>query len=601
MASFYDNASIITIPSGYKVGTLYSAKPTDATGDMAFTRTGDTATRVMSNGLIERCITNVALQSNVFSNASWTKSNTNIGSGITDPNSGTTAFSLAGSSSTSNVKYITQTVFSAGTDAKTFSVYAKANTHSFIQLRNASTGTGFANFDLTNGTSSAGTGVTTNMESLANGWYRISISQVTTGTLFVMQLVDSLSAILNESSTTINSVYIWRSQAQTGDYVTNYIDTTTAAVTQGPVTNLPRLDYFGSTCPQLLMEPTRTNLCTYSQMLDNSSWVKNTSSVSGNVLVSPDGYSNADVLIEDNTSGIHSVAKDLAFVSGTTYTFSCFVKQGSGTRRFAIATHGSAFGSTYVSNFNLQTGLVTNSAAQIVGKIENYGNGWYRCSAVARATATITREITFFLRSTDTASSSNYTGDGTSSLYIWGAQVEAGAYATSYIPCVGATVTRNRDYAVKTSATSLINSQEGVLFADIKSISPSSNNNFIGLGDGTYNNRVNIFFTTATNSIRVIYVVGGTQVFNVTTTAFNILTSNKIAFSWKLNEFKLFINGTKVSQLLSGNVIPTNTLTSFQFSEIPSDTGNNFVGLINNFQVYKNAFTDAELATLTTL
>ena len=70
--SYFDDASLVLIPSGYKNQKIYSVKPTDGTGDLTFTRASD-ATRVASNGLIEKVRTNLVLQSQTFDNASWTK------------------------------------------------------------------------------------------------------------------------------------------------------------------------------------------------------------------------------------------------------------------------------------------------------------------------------------------------------------------------------------------------------------------------------------------------------------------------------------------------------------------------------------------------
>jgi hypothetical protein len=596
MASFYDSASIITIPSGYKTGTLYSAKPTDGTGDMTFTRTGDTATRVMSNGLVERCITNLALQSNGFDTASWTKNNTTIGTGIADPNGGTTAFSLAGSSATSNGKFIQQASFSSASDIKTLSIYAKANTHSFLQVRLSSNN--YVNFDLTNGTFSNGSTAVGTMTSIGGGWYRcqMSVTNITTNTTGVIQLVDSLAAISGEASTTTNSVYIWRAQAQTGDFATNYIPTTTAAVTEGPVTNLPRLDYLGTSCPQLLMEPTRTNLATYSQMFDNSTWSKDTSSVSGNVVVSPDGYNNADVLIEDTASGKHGLSKSTSWVSGTTYTISTFIKQGSGNRRFVYLLQSSVFGSSLIINYNIQSGVITTNSSSITGKIENYGNGWYRCTATATATATAAASYYIYLRNSDTANTSNYTGDGTSSLYLWGAQVEAGAYATSYIPTTAATVTRNNDNMEKTSISSLIGQTEGTLFIHFKY--NANADSFINIGDGTTANRIRIGSQVSTNTGRLLIV-------NSSISETDIITSNNALVSGNYYKMAVAYKNNDVAFYLNGNLIGTdNTATIPSCPSLyygASATATKFVEPLVQTLIFKTRLSNDELATLTTL
>jgi hypothetical protein len=594
MASFYDSASIIIIPSGYKAGTLYSAKPTDGTGDMTFTRTGDTATRVNSAGIIERCITNLALQSNGFDTASWTKNNTTIGTGIADPNGGTTAFSLAGSSATLNGKNISQVVFTSASDIKTISIYAKANTHSFIQIR-LTTSSIYVNFDLTNGTFSAGAGAAGTMTSIGGGWYRCQMSGGGTNISGSIQLVDSLSAVFNESSTTTNSVYIWRAQAQTGDFATNYIPTTTAAVTQGPVTNLPRLDYFGSTCPQLLMEPTRTNLFTFSDMFDNSAWAKDAASVSGNVLVSPDGYTNADLLVEDSSLGNHRVFRSFSYVSGTTYAASCFIKQGSGTRRIIFFYGATAFGSNLMVNFNIQTGVVTTSSGSITGKLENYGNGWYRCTAIATATTTASTAFGIYLRQTDAATSATYTGDGTSSMYLWGAQIEAGAYATSYIPTTAATVTRNLDSAFDTGISSLLGQTEGTVFIDM---SHSANISARSIFAIDINATTNFIAGTINNSNAVVFQVrqSGSSTTIITSSALS-LGRHKIAFAYKSGDYALYIDGVQIGTSNS-TVYPVGTLDQLVFSSANyGQLGDKF----NQNIVFKTRLSNADLATLTTL
>ena len=88
--SFYSDASLVMIPSGYKTSKVYCAKPTDGTGDLAFTRSNDTATRVGPDGLIEKVRTNVALYSEQFDNAVYTKSQASVTANATTAPNGTT-------------------------------------------------------------------------------------------------------------------------------------------------------------------------------------------------------------------------------------------------------------------------------------------------------------------------------------------------------------------------------------------------------------------------------------------------------------------------------------------------------------------------------
>lgn len=599
MASFYDSASIITIPSGYKAGTLYSQIPTDGAGDMTFTRTGDTATRVNSAGIIERCITNFALQSETFENASWVKTLVSVTSNAANnPLTGTATADKLIPNTTNGSHFISLTTTTAG-NYYNFSVYAKADGYNYMYLRHGVTN-GIV-YNLSDGTMGTfPSGYIGKMTSVGNGWYRCEISGIGGGNQDIrIHIVDSSGTTIIFAGDNTNGILIYGAQFQTGDLATNYIPTTTATVTQGPVTNLPRLDYFGSTCPQLLMEPTRTNLEIYSQMFDASAWIKNTSSVSGNVAVSPDGYQNADALIEDTTSGLHSIARDIAWVSGTTYTFSCFVKQGSGTRRFGIVTHGSAFGSTYVCNFNLQTGVVTSNSGLLVGKIENYGNGWYRCIATATATASSSRSLTFCLRQSDVATSSSYTGDGTSSLFIWGAQVEAGAYATSYIPTTAATVTRNQDICLKTGISSLIGATEGTLFVDINYDSARSNNPAYIQIFNSSTERQGIFYSASANIIRPYLTTSGSLDFALGITPTNN-TRYKLAYAYKANDFAFYVNGQAIN-IGTRTSVPT-AATTLHLGCLDNATQPDRQGSdINQALVFKTRLSNADLATLTTL
>ena len=592
MASFYDSASIITIPSGYKAGTLYSAKPTDGTGDMTFTRTGDTATRVNSSGIIERCITNTALQSNGFDTASWTKGNTIVATGITDPNGGTTAFSLAGSSATSNTKNLLQSnIFTATSEVKTISIYAKANTHSFIQIRLTTTNI-HVNFDLTNGTFSAGASASGTMTSIGGGWYRCQMTSGTTTNISgSIQLIDSLAAVFNESSTTTNSVYIWRAQAQLFDFATNYIDTTTAAVTQGPVTNLPRLDYLGSTCPQLLMEPTRTNLALYSQMFDISTWSKqNSSSVSGNVLVSPDGYANAD-LVRGAAGATSRIQQNFTAVSGTTYAFSGFVKQGpdNAPTGFSILSNANANLATINIVFTGGVPAITASLLALNAKAENYGNGWYRISGTYVAPASETNKFAYYADTSATSKSS----------YLWGAQVEAGAYATSYIPTTAATVTRNLDNCRKTNIASLIGQTEGTLFVDFNKLTdslPIADSAFISLNANNTSTRIYLAYNL--NSLNIQYRVNTTVIYSGDFAM--PLTRNKVAVAYKLNDLVLYLNGVQIASFAVTADFSTYNLTQFAFG-LAVTNAQQFIARTNQALVFKTRLTNDELATLTTL
>lgn len=217
----------------------------------------------------------------------------------------------------------------------------------------------------------------------------------------------------------------------------------------------PRLDYDPATLvPKgLLIEEQRTNLLTYSEQFDNAAWGKINSSISINAIVSPDGTTNADKLIENTTSGTHDVRRTVTASASTAYTQTIFVKAGERTKG-QIQMFGNSGGSTVVFDLSAGTSTATGSYggwSSASTTITNCGNGWYKITNTATTNAGLTA-LVYACLLTDAAGSGVYTGDDTSGFYIWGAQVEAGAFATSYIPTVASQVTRTADTAIMTTS-----------------------------------------------------------------------------------------------------------------------------------------------------
>jgi hypothetical protein len=210
--------------------------------------------------------------------------------------------------------------------------------------------------------------------------------------------------------------------------------------------NLPRFDFNPITlaCKGLLIEEARTNVFLYSDQFENAAWFKSSTSVSADEIVSPDGTQNADKIVED----VSGVAEHFAFQSfvatATAYTMSVYLKSGeriwSALRLFDGTT-------SYLAFFNLSTGAAGSVTAGATSKIENAGNGWYRCSITATLTA-VESFPSIFVSTGD--GTTFYAGDGTSGIYAWGAQLELGAFPTSYIPTVATSVTRTADVATMT-------------------------------------------------------------------------------------------------------------------------------------------------------
>ena len=238
--------------------------------------------------------------------------------------------------------------------------------------------------------------------------------------------------------------------------------------------NAPRFDYNPvNLAPRgLLIEESRANLVLQSQNLA-STWTRTNTTLSAGAL-SPDGVNNADRLVETAVSGLHTVAQtSITITSGQTYRFSVYVKAA---QRNWIAIQISGFTSSPAQYFNVATGalgnLISGAPASV---IEDAGNGWYRCSLTGVASGA-TATITIFLASANGTIS--YLGDVNNGLSIWGAQLEAGAFATSYIPTTTTSLTRNADRVSMTGTnfSSWYNASEGTIAVQGDTLTVSNSN-----------------------------------------------------------------------------------------------------------------------------
>jgi hypothetical protein len=189
-----------------------------------------------------------------------------------------------------------------------------------------------------------------------------------------------------------------------------------------------------------------------------------------------------------------------------------------------------------------------------------------------------------------------YAGDGTSGIYLWGAQVEAGAYATSYIPTLLATVTRNQDLFAKASITSLLGQTEGTLFLDFTFNRQFQNADVLSINDASILNRVSIG-VTASNTLTALVTSAGVDQATITSTI-AVGTRYKCAIAYNANDFVLYVNGVQAGTDTSG-VVPAS------LTRISNDAGTTsttpFDYPMNQTLVFKTRLTNAELATLTTL
>ena len=568
MSQFYDQASLVMVPSGYKAGKVYSQKPLSTDGELTFTRNSN-ATRVNADGLVEKVRTNLVRYSQDFSNAAWSKSaGTTLTHSQSDPNSGTTATRVVMTSGANNYLYQGITT-NAGTYA--VSIYIKGTS-------------GSGSICLSSGTSASRIGNTINY---TTSWARYSIIATEPVNISGFQL-DNYSDGLGQ----IGSDFIIAfAQNEVSDFgPTDYIPTTSAAVSVGPTANVPRLNYSNG-CPSLLLEPQATALNQFSEQFDNAYWLKNAATIVANHATSPDGYQNADLLYPTSAGISRYVLKFVGATSGLAYTTSVFAK-ASGKNWLGMSNVDS--GST-TAWFNLSTGTVGTVLSGTTAKMESYGNGWYRCS-VTRTAAATTGAIVLLVEDAD--NSDSVTPNGTDGILIWGANLTQTSYVQSYIPTLGASVTRLVDTMSKASYTCGITT-EATLFAEFEYQNTGSgySTQFLIYNPSAGNY---IYMTVLSNSIRAICVSGGVLQTNLILASTTAGTRYKVAARFKTNDFAMYVNGTLADTDTSGTM-PTFSTASTN-SYIGNDASNTEpAGNVYQYLAFPTALSNADLATLTTL
>ena len=584
------------IPSGYKTSKVYSVKPTSGDGDLTFTRSNDTATRVGPDGLIEKVRTNLILQSEAF-NVTWVPVRSSVTANTTTAPDGTSTADTLFDNTDANLHYVSQS-FTAITGPATISVYAKANQLSQIQIvaqgGTAAMGRGF---DLSTGTTFAESvgGVTSNdlgqsITAVGDGWYRCTMSWTSTGQTSFWILTSKTNASTYVGTGT-DGVFIWGAQLETGDIATDYIATTSAAVSVGPVANVPRLDYLNSSCGKLILEPQRTNLVTNSENLSGAGWSAQGSTITSNATTSPDGYSNADAIVETATTDEHNRIY-VASLTAVSHTASVFLKKFNQTWCAVYLFNGTVGIRHWINLDTLTAGTSANIGAGITAPLTltNYGNGWVRASMTWTADAASWSFYIACARSNGGATT--YAGDGTSGLYAWGAQVEAG-YPTSYIPTLGAAVTRGADDCRKGGISSILPTQTGTLYvefdwqktpADVQVL--SIHNNSTGLA------WINKSTTTSVQGTYFASGYIGTLSGAVSASAGIV----KVAYAWTNGRQALYINGVQAGTDTAA-ITDSNDFNIFEF--------NGFWGIQKNGTsiasalVFPTALSNSDLAALT--
>jgi hypothetical protein len=516
------------------------------------------ATRIDRAGLIVKGRENQILHSNGFSNSVYFKTFSSVTSGQSGYDSSNDAWLYQSTGGGASYFYQSQTI----TQIKTRSIYAKAGTQSTITfLWDSFNNNEFATFDLSSGTFT-NAGCLASMESVGGGWYRCSttITDASNGYAFLISLSNETGVALQSGS----NIYIQDAQQEAGLAASPYIETTTTTAQAGVLENTPRLNYTtGVANPYLLLEPSRTNLFSQSEYIE-SLFIISGGSFTANYGASPEGYNNS-VRVQATSLTTSHFYYAINLTAGTQYAISCYYKGTSGEKANlrAISTSGGA------SANNLIT----------------FNGSWQRETILFTAGTAANYVYVYDARA----------GNSTATDFeVFGFQVEAGSYPTSYIPTYSVSATRAQDVCNKLDASDLIGTEFTLFFDGYQSIESQYSRYIVLKGTGgTYVNFISI--ETNPNNQVAVNVNTGSSVFIATTQR----TSGerlKMALRCKDNDFAFYINGVLIKSQTSGSV----PVTSDLYLGYYTDYAENY-NVINQTQIYKEALTDAELATLTTI
>jgi hypothetical protein len=318
-----------------------------------------------------------------------------------------------------------------------------------------------------------------------------------------------------------------------------------------------------------------------------SGWNLIDSAITSNAVTAPDGYNGADKMYATGGSTRHINYGTLT-ASGT-LTFSVFAKAGEKNWLYLRLDNDTPEVNTW---FNLSTGTIGTSQGGSP-TITSYGNGWYRCSVSYTTSGSET--IYNVIGVANANGNQAWTPSGTDGLYIWGAQLEAGSYATSYIPTLGSSVTRLADAASKTSATALIGQTEGTLFAEIQVIAGTINIGIWLRQSGSLYDNFMLFHINISSLSRAEIVNGGVQQVNITG---GVVSPgfHKMAFAYKANDVAFYIDGVQIAVGTSATIPTCDEIYIDQYID-----GSSRNATKKQAAIYPVRLSNSELASLTSL
>ena len=518
---------------------------------------------------------NLLLQSSDF-DTSWSADNlSDRNSGQADPSGGTDGFELVESTANSWHR-VYQSVTATGDI--TAVVYAKQNSGTrYLMMTMGGGGNNLyecATFDLAGGTpnilhgsSSSFTSVSATQTASGSGYYKCVLKATGTCSSLNVSVTNTtatpagnpygLQVYTGDGSSSIDVAFASLSTTGATDY-----NATTTSIHRQYASSLksvsyagqPRFEYDPASDGQsmgILIEGQSTNLLNYSEQFDNGYWYKDRTTVTANSAIAPNGELAADLITANQTgaSNTHNLSKSgYAFTSGTTYTYSVFVKAAG----FSSVDIGGGNPATYpaLATFTL-TGAGTASSTHGSSSIQSCGNGWYRCVVTGTAAASAATNLNVTLRD---SSGTSFDGDDYSGVLIWGANLTQSSHAYSYLKAEGSATTKAAE-SLSMTDSSLFDNGGGTLYAEASQNVLDTYNGVFAVSDGTGANTIEILGNSSSFRGQVVNAnstnasfIGGT----ITVGQFN-----KHALTFSSSEASYYVNGSEIGTTDSSVVIPT--------------------------------------------
>jgi hypothetical protein len=386
---------------------------------------------------------NLLTYSEQFDNGAWTSSALTITANATTAPDGTTTADLSVPSASSSNGHSTYRAVTFINTPYSISIYAKASGYQYFMLNIYDGAHKTTIYDLSNGVvTQTAAGGTATISYVGNGWYRCVLTITPTASSGYIYFASSNGPTYTYGTTTwsgngTSGAYIWGAQLEQRSTVAAYTATTSSAITnyiptlQSAASGVARFDSNPTTGESLglLIEESRTNLMTASGQLETWTFVNTTGS--GTALIAPDGNKTGFVFKSTSGSNQQRLEKSATVSSGTVVTFSIYVKQGN-NQYVAIGDRNETNEPWAV--FDFSAGTMSKGAYATSTSVTAVGDGWYRISMTyTKGFSNTSTQIAFISSATAPSSTPTFTGTGYETIYVWGAQLEAGSSATSYV------------------------------------------------------------------------------------------------------------------------------------------------------------------------